>query len=176
MGASTNIQYGPTGKPGQPSNVTYKDEPTAGKFADKKIKEKINKGYKEVSSNKEEQVPASNAASLPSDKATQKTGPMEDGEIVRSKALARILSLHRVAAACSLAPVPDGNSKRPTLPCAPASTFKKFGAALWKRNALSMLPHPSQPTDQAYLLPVLCWPTSTTRESMGLPFPTGNGG
>jgi predicted DNA-binding WGR domain protein len=80
-GVTTQVAYGAMGAKPRMSNTTHNSAEEAKTFtARKKIKEKINKGYKEVSSNKEEQVPASNAASLPSDKATQKTGPMEDGE------------------------------------------------------------------------------------------------
>jgi DNA ligase-1 len=77
-GRTTLISYGPMGQAvGRASNVDHKDAATAEKFASKKIKEKLAKGYTEVSAKS-----SAGPSTLSSDdaKTGSKTGPLGDGE------------------------------------------------------------------------------------------------
>lgn len=70
-GNTTLIGYGSIGSKPRPSNATHKDEATAIKFAEKKIKEKLGKGYTLVVDGvKPAAVPAIGGG----------TGPLVDGE------------------------------------------------------------------------------------------------
>lgn len=70
-GQMTLISYGPMGQAGKSSHVNHKDAATAEKFAEKKIKEKVKKGYNEVGEIK---------SSKSSPTSCIRTGPLNDGE------------------------------------------------------------------------------------------------